>query len=117
MQLRIITISPDNEYLSLKDIDENKVKGSTADSIEKLLEWSKQLKKGSENNIEIRALNSLPTEVYFRLDNNIFVGPYQLNRESQQSITMKYSGDTKGFHYYKNYFDELWKEGTPISLI
>ena len=37
VKIRIITVNPNNDLLALKDRDENKVKGSTAESINELM--------------------------------------------------------------------------------
>lgn len=109
MAVRIITVNPNSCLLEFKDKDENKLAGSTKDSIIKLIEWCIMLKDVGKGTIEIRYMNTLPTEVYFRVDDSIFVGPYQIGRESQQTITMRYEGNTEGVNYYKEYFEKLWE--------
>lgn len=109
MTMRIITVNPNSSLLAFKDIDENKLEGSTQDSIKNLNEWCNKMNNSGKGTIEIRYINTLPTEVYFRVDNNIFVGPYQIGRESQQTITMRYEGNTDGVAYYKEYFEKLWE--------
>lgn len=109
MRVRIITVNPESKLLRYKDIDENKIEGSTAASIRDLIDWSEAIKKETGCNLEIRVINTLPTEVYFKVDDDIFVGPYQIGRESQQTITMRYGGNADGADYYKEYFERIWR--------
>lgn len=89
MSIRIITVDPKCSYLTQRDIDEDKVAGSTSDSIIQLCKWVSELKQVSDNKIGIRFCNTLPTEVYFRVDGYIYTGPYQFGKESQRTITME----------------------------
>ncbi|MBQ8693519.1 MAG: hypothetical protein IJ859_08645 [Synergistaceae bacterium] len=107
VQIRIITVSPNNSILLFKDKDENKVEGSTAKSIKELIKWASQLKVNN-NNIEFRFCETLPSELYYRVDNYVYVGPYQFGRESQRTITTEYKAPGDGFKYYTGYFEYLW---------
>ena len=93
-----------------KDKDEGKNEGSTAQSITKLVEWAAQLNTGSTGKIELRFCETLPSELYYRVDKYIYTGPYQFGRESQRSITTEYKSPGKGYSYYKQYFEDLWND-------
>ena len=110
MSIRIITVDPRCEYLEQRDLDENKVIGSTKDSIVQLCRWIVELKKIGGDNVEVKFCQTLPTEVYFRVDDYIYTGPYQFGKESQRTITMEFRNPGEGFAYYKNYFDSLWSD-------
>lgn len=110
MSVRIITVDPRCEYLDQRDLDENKVMGSTADSIVQLCRWIVELKKIGGDRVEIKFCQTLPTEVYFRVDDYIYAGPYQFGKESQRTITMEFRGPGEGYKYYKDYFDSLWND-------
>ena len=108
LKVRILTVDPSCKILTQRDIDEGKLPGSTADSINRLKEWADQCEVPDA--IQIRFCKTLPTEMYFRVDNTVYVGPYQFKRESQRSITMRYHENSKGFLYYTGYFESLWKD-------
>ena len=108
--IRIITVNPESEVLRVKDKDEGKNEGSTAQSITKLVEWAAQLNTGSTGKIELRFCETLPSELYYRVDKYIYTGPYQFGRESQRSITTEYKSPGKGYSYYKQYFEDLWND-------
>lgn len=108
--IRIITVNPKNEILKLKDKDEGKIEGSTEKSINELIEWVSQLNMRSSNQIELRFCETLPSEVFYRVDDYIYVGPYQYGRESQRTITTEFKSPGKGFLYYLEYFEQLWQD-------
>ena len=110
MKMRIITVDPKLGILEYKDRDEGKIEGSTAASIHDLIKWCKEIGK-----VEVRVIDTLPTELYFRVDSNVFVGPYEIGRESQQTITMHLKGKTDGVKYYTEYFDNIWKNAKKPS--
>lgn len=109
LNIRILTVDPNCELLKQKDADENKQPGATAASIRALCKWIVELQKIQGAKVEIKFCSSLPTEVFFRVDDYIYTGPYQWARDSQRSITMEYRNLGQAFEYYKEYFDGLWK--------
>lgn len=108
--IRILSVNPACEALNDRDIQEKKTKGQTAHTIRQLIEWVEDLKKTYPGQIEIKLANHLPSEFYCRVDNSIFIGPYQYGKDSQQLITMEFKSPGKAFAYYEDYFDSLWKD-------
>lgn len=108
LKVRIITVDPNCVFLKQRDTDENKLEGSTASSIRQLNDWVNKLNSEYNGSLEIKFCRTLPTEVYFRVDDYIYVGPYQCGKESQQTITMEYHSKGSGFQYYNSYFEKLW---------
>lgn len=109
-KLRIITVDPNIEELKLRDQEENKIEGSTADSINKLIEWYYELKKKYPEQCELRIARFLPAWFYCREDDYVYVGPYQYGKDSQQVITTEYKRHGNGFDYYENYFEKVWND-------
>lgn len=112
IKIRILTVNPDSKYLSYRDLMENKMSGSTSHDIRKLADWIKEF---SSDSIEIRYCDFLPTELYFRIDGCLYVGPYEIGRESQRTITYEFISGTKGFEYYTDYFDALWNNSKHVK--
>jgi len=109
LAVRILTINPSSDILDIRDDEENKCRGTTRASIEKLHEWVISLQKEIPNaNIQIRYYDSLPQDFYWRQDGVIYIGPYLYGKISQQTITYKFRSNSEGYDYYKRYFDELW---------
>jgi hypothetical protein len=74
-----------------------------------LLEWYKCLSIRAQKNIEIREYSGLPQELYFRVDDEIVVGPYMIMRDGAQTITYRIKLASKLGNIYDNNFRELWK--------
>ena len=110
LRIRIITVDPDCKFLGQRDTDENKLAGSTRESIIQLCKWAADAQTHGNQTLQIKFCNTLPTEVYFRVDDYIYTGPYQFGRESQHTITMEFRGHGEGYKYYSEYFDALWND-------
>lgn len=108
--IRILSVNPTCEALNDRDIQEKKTKGETAFTILQLIEWVGELNKTYPGKVEIKLAKHLPSEFYCRVDDSIFVGPYQYGKDSQQLITMEFRNPGKAFAYYEDYFDLLWKD-------
>ncbi len=106
--IRIITVDPSVDALNERDEQEGKQTGSTALSIHQLKEWTETLNSKYPDKVQIRFARFLPSEFYCRVDDSIFVGPYQYGKESQQDITVEYRKPGKAFAYYEEYFESLW---------
>lgn len=110
VMIRIISVDPESLLLSLRDEQENKVQGSTAHSIWQLQSWVDELNQQFPGRISVKHSRYLPSEFYCRVDDSIFVGPYQYGKESQQTITYEYRRPGKGFSLYEAYYDALWHD-------
>ena len=107
--IRILSVDPECKALEDRDIQEKKTVGQTAHTIRQLIEWVEGLKKTYPGQIEIKLAKHLPSEFFCRVDDSIFVGPYQYGKDSQQLITMEFKNPGKAFTYYEDYFDSLWE--------
>jgi len=52
-------------------------------------------------------------DFYWRMDDELYIGPYLFDVVSQQTITYKFvrgksKDDGRGFNMYTNYFESLW---------
>jgi len=111
--IRIISMNPDSKFLIQREKDEKVVSGSIRETILQLKDWVDELKSLSPDpeKIEVRFYDSLPQDFYFRVDDHVFVGPYQYGRLSQQTISYEYADkNSEGFCYYTGYFEDLWND-------
>lgn len=109
MVLKILTLDPSSSFL--KDIDkaEKRPEGYTKQSIEQLFVWLAELTPLQKyaNQIEVRTYDHYPHDFFYCMDGIVYTGPY-LPKASQQTITYKFLGKSKGAAYYKAHFDKLW---------
>lgn len=109
MNMRLLTMNPNTEFVRQRAIEEKVHPDSIHDSILGLVEWANKLNKQSTNGkIEVKYYNAMTLDFYWRVDDVIYVGPYMYNIVSQQTITAKFSDEGKGFALYTRYFDSLW---------
>lgn len=110
-KIRILTMKPDCENLRQREKDELQEKGSISHTIRQLAEWAKKINEsGNKGKIEIRYYDSQPLEFMFLMDNRLFNGPYEYGKGSQQTISFEYNNEGEAYRYYKNYFNNLWKD-------
>ncbi len=58
-----------------------------------------------------------PLDLYFRVDNHVFIGPYLYGKTSQQTITYEFGKGGNGYTYYTKYFEDLWNGiGTELQF-
>jgi len=93
-----------------------------------LVEWWTNLPENQRNNIKIRRYEGTPQDLYFRVDNMIFIGPYILGVQSNQStITYEFElchsdkkektdEKTKGGKLYSEYFERIWRESAKYEI-
>lgn len=55
-------------------------------------------------------------DFYWRVDNNLYIGPYWYHLGSQQTITYKYKHSGIAFNLYTEYFERLWNSPELITL-
>jgi hypothetical protein len=86
-------------------------------NIRGLVEWREQLTRARKDNVKIHYYSGAPQDLYFRVDNTITVGPYFLNRNTNQiTVTYEFKAETAGGKIYSEYFDELWEKSKEGAL-
>lgn len=108
--IRVITMKPGCENLIQRERDELEPNKNISYSIEKMIEWAKSVNsRGYKGTIEIKFHDHQPQEFVFLMDNRLFTGPYIYGKSSQQTISYEYNSLGDAYDYYKNYFNELWR--------
>lgn len=111
MNVRFLVMSPYGECVRRREVEENVVPGSISKSIEDLCIWADDLNKQSNRGkIAIKFYDTMTLDFYWRIDDEIYIGPYMLNTESQQTITYQFIKGGKGFSLYTDYFETLWSD-------
>lgn len=120
VNIRILTMNPDkdNIFLKQREIEEEETEGQIRNSIEQLVDWANKLNSEShKGKIEVKGYKCMTLDFYWRVDNDIYIGPYWYHVGSQQTITYKFHKGRRGFDIYKEYFENLWNdEGNTIKL-
>lgn len=113
MNVRLLVMDPTSKFVTQREREESSTEGSISKSIMDLINWADKLNNQSaKGKIKIRFYDSMTLDFYWRMDDEIYIGPYLLNVESQQTITYKYVKGGKGFDLYSQYFESLWNDTT-----
>lgn len=118
LKIRFITIHPDSKFLLEREKIENKQPGEIRKTIIDLMSWIEKLQKVAKKpeNIQIKFYDSLPLDFYSKIDDNLYVGPYLYGKESQQTISYRFSPIGKGYKYYTEYFETIWNDSMLKDL-
>lgn len=109
MNVRLLVMDPTSKFVQQREREEGGAAGSISTSIVALIEWADRLNsKSNDGKIKIRFYDCMTLDFYWRMDDEMYVGPYLLDVESQQTITYKYVKGGKGFDLYSEYFESLW---------
>ena len=118
VNFRIITMHPDSPAVVQREKEEKGTSGQIRNTISQLIDWANKLNQEKEykGKIEIKGYNCMTLDFYWRVDDDIYVGPYWYGRQSQQTISYRFSGKTtQGFNIYSDYFDELWNNNEVLT--
>lgn len=117
VNIRLITMNPSSSHTSERSIEEDKNE-NIAESIKDLIEFAKNInEKSSKGKITIKGYNCMTLDFYWRMDENLYIGPYLYKISSGSTITYKYESGGKGFDYYRKYFESLWNDSSLIDLV
>lgn len=115
VNFRILTMDPESQFVRQREIEENEAEGQIKHTIEDLVRWADTYNaKGYKGRILVKGYNTMTLDFYWRVDDELYIGPYWINVSSQQTITYKFERDGKGFATYADYFESLW-EDTSLS--
>lgn len=117
VNIRIITMDPDSNFVHQREQEENEVSGQISNSIRQLVTWADNLnKKKYQGKIEIRGYSCMTLHFYWRVDDEMYTGPYWYGKGSQQTISYKY-GTGKVFNAYNDYFESLWNNTNLMKTL
>lgn len=113
VNIRILTMNPDknNVFLKQRELEEEETEGQIRNSIDQLVSWADKLNSHRfKGKIEVRGYKCMTLDFYWRVDNDIYIGPYWYHVGSQQTITYKFRKGRRGFDIYRDYFENLWND-------
>ena len=109
VNFRFLVMDPDSPYASQRDKEEGNKTGHIAKTIHGLVDWANELnKKGFRGKIEVRGYQCMTLDFYWRIDDDIYIGPYWYNRPSSGTITYKFTPSGRCAKLYAEYFEQLW---------
>ena len=120
VNIRLITMDPASPFAEQRDLEERDEKGHLRNSINQLVEWADRLneRKGSgRGTITVKGYSCMTLDFYWRVDDDIYIGPYWYGMPSQQTITYKFKAGGIGAGLYIDYFDKLWNDKQLVKTL
>lgn len=110
MTVRILTLDPTSPQVAVRENAEDVIKDSIKKSIENSIQWCEDIDNSEDNKgrIEIRLYDSQVLQTYQNIDGEVFIGPHEQSKPSQQTITYHFSRGSKGAQYHEDVFERLW---------
>lgn len=118
VNVRFLVMHPDSPYVEQREIEEKGTKNQIKNSINQLVCWADELnKKSDKGKILIKGYKCMTLDFYWRMDNDLYVGPYWYGIDSQQTITYKFKSGGECFKMYTDYFEQLWDDNELSDLL
>jgi hypothetical protein len=110
-RIRILLIDPDfpsnaHSIADFRDGEENSPKGSIARDVGQFIAEYKKL--GGSPNFQVRYMTCIPSVNIFRVDDEIFFGPYLMGKASRNSPTFICKRGGHLFTHLREHFDTIW---------
>ena len=116
VNFRILTMDPKSEFVLQREREEDDT--NIKNSIEKLVEWADKLNKNQyKGRVIVKGYSCMTLDFYWRVDNTIYVGPYWVGYDSQQTVTYAFDKGGDGFKLYSDYFEKLWNDNEISSYL
>lgn len=120
--IRWLTMNPDPDkgFINYRD-ESGKTHEQIKMDIEGLVKWANDINESNKTRnvsgkIYIKGYTCMTLDFYWRLDHELYIGPYWYNQDSQQTITYRFEEGGKGFTIYSEYFEELWNNKDNVIL-
>lgn len=116
VNFRILTMNPSSSFVQQREKEEDDT--NIKNSIEKLIEWADKLNaKQYKGKIIVKGYSCMTLDFYWRVDHTIYVGPYWVGYDSQQTVTYAFDKGGEGFKLYSEYFEKLWNTADVSSYL
>ncbi|WP_125039046.1 hypothetical protein [Nocardioides sp. LS1] len=110
--IRILLLDADSAYAAQRDSEEEQTPGVIQSEVAEFLKQYNN-RYGSEpgfntGRLQVRTYKSLPTVNIFRIDDDLFWGPYLSGRASSNTLTVRIRRGTSIFDQLEAHFADIW---------
>jgi len=111
--VRVLLVDPDfpsktNSFADQRDREENQRVGQIKSQVEEFELLISKLEGLNKDRFEVRRFRAIPSINLFRIDNEIFWGPYLMNQQSRNTPTLLVSRGGFLYDSLLAHFDALW---------
>lgn len=118
VNIRLLTMDPEGAFISIREEEEETTSGAIKETILGLVKWANDLNQTNpKGKIVIKAYKSMTLDYYWRVDDELYVGPYWYGYKSSDTITYKFVSGGRGFQHYNEYFEKLWEDSELCRVL
>lgn len=114
-RVRILVIDPEApagalSHAAQRDIEENNPGGSIAQDVNEFLQQTANVRVEYPDRFQVRLYTALPSINVFRVDDELFWGPYLVGTQSRNTPTFLVGRGGALFDRITEHFDRLWSD-------
>jgi len=115
-EIRILLLDPevpsaDHSYASQRDREEGNDAGTIEADVRKFVSTTRELVGGEPgHSLKIRLYTCLPSVNVFRVDNELFWGPYLIREQSRNTPTFVFRRGGVIFERIMDHFEQIWAD-------
>jgi len=114
-KVRILLIDPEspstrNSYASQRSIEEQDARDSIQNSVRAFLDATQSLRADPNCDFQVRLFTCLPSINIFRVDNEMFWGPYLMGEQSRNAPTFLVQRGGVLFERILAHFERIWND-------
>jgi hypothetical protein len=106
--------SPEHSLADQRDKEENNPSGQIRRDIEAFEKAVSNLPDLNRDRFEIRRMRCIPAINFFRIDDDVFWGPYLMQQQSRNTPTLLATRGGFLFDMLQKHFDALWAQSSPL---
>jgi hypothetical protein len=111
--VRILLIDPASPYAQQRDTEEEEFKGTIRSGVKRFLRETETLQRdGGKHPFEVRLYTCLPSINIFRIDDEMFWGPYLIRSQSRNAPTFVVRRGGELYRRLLEHFDIIWQDVT-----
>lgn len=123
LNVRILLLDPeaptqDASWANQRDVEEGNAEGTIAGDVEDFLQATADVRNKWPENFQVRLYRAIPSVNIFRVDDEMFWGPYLLDRQSRNTSTFIVRRGGALFLQLDSHFEKLWGDdfSRPVTL-
>jgi hypothetical protein len=117
-EVRILLLDPKSPLAKMRDREEGQSEGTIRGEIEEFLnQYRQHYAANPPTKLHVRLYTCLPLVNVFRIDNDLFWGPYFAGRASGNTITIRVKRGGQIYDQLLDHFDEVWEKfSKPVDV-
>jgi len=109
-KVRILVLAPHSPFATQRDKEERQSEGIIRGEVDEFIKGFKERYAPDDDRLQLRTYESLPEVNIFRIDDEIFWGPYLAGRASGNTLTMRVVRGGFMFEALADHFERIWTE-------